>query len=320
VKISGMSPRRAFVAIKNRASRVAVRARCQAVMLALRLRRRRPRLFDCCLLFEETELLLLRFMEYYEVVDYFVIVESKKTFRGNDHEPIFLKNRELYGRYLDKVIYLLIDQLPPNSETDMWISETYQRNQIAQALKGRARFGDVVILSDADEFWSVEHLDRIRRVSKPIVFRQKLFYYFLDCQSDVTWRGTCCAPYGMMTPQMMRVYGRSDETAEMVDGGWHYSYLGGIERIRSKLENLSDAHTIIDKVGTDEQIAAKASRGTALWDDEVTYSFVEMDRDHAPRSINSLIERFPYLAGKSASAQEPSPRAEALSPPCASGN
>ncbi len=185
-------------------------------------------IFDCFMLFEETELLHFRFLEYYDIVDYFVIVESKKTFKGNTHEPIFEKYREKFSRYLDKVIYILTDDLPENTNENIWIAESYQRNCIEKGLKQYAEPGDIILLSDIDEFWNRDAIKTIQDTAYPMVFEQDLFYYFVNCKKNIKWNGTCYAPFGFFSPQEMRDHARNCHSHKTIpDGGWHYSYQGG---------------------------------------------------------------------------------------------
>jgi len=254
------------------------------------------KIFDCFMLFEEIELLQLRLMEYYEYVDYFVVVESKKTFKGNEHELIFEKNKILFEKYLDKIIYLVVSDLPKNDEEHIWNAEVYQRNYIDNALRDYAKIGDVIILSDIDEFWNIKHINRIRRCSSPFVFEQDLYYYYFNCKKNEKWLGTCCAPYGIFSPQEMRDYARFGKDHKIVkNGGWHYSYLGGAERIQSKLDNLSDSHLVKAKVGTEEDIERKILNGIELWDANISYTFIDLRKFDNPASLDILIKMYPKL-------------------------
>ncbi len=50
--------------------------------------------FDCFMFFNELELLHLRFLEYFNYVDYFVIVEATKSHTGK-LKPLYFQ--ELYN-------------------------------------------------------------------------------------------------------------------------------------------------------------------------------------------------------------------------------
>ena len=52
------------------------------------------KIFDCFKFFNELELLELRFMELYDTVDYFVLVEANKTHTGKPKNYVFEDNKE----------------------------------------------------------------------------------------------------------------------------------------------------------------------------------------------------------------------------------
>ena len=70
------------------------------------------KIFDCITFFRELELLDLRLMELYDVVDHFVIVEATRTHQGRPHDPVFLAHRQRFLPFLDKIIHVLVDDLP----------------------------------------------------------------------------------------------------------------------------------------------------------------------------------------------------------------
>ena len=71
------------------------------------------RVFDCVIFHDELHLLLLRFEEYYEYVDYFVVVEIDKTHRGHFKlESNFLKNKNLFKKYEKKILFKYVEESP----------------------------------------------------------------------------------------------------------------------------------------------------------------------------------------------------------------
>ncbi|NLC92995.1 MAG: hypothetical protein GX677_05985 [Treponema sp.] len=116
---------------------------------------------------------------------------------------------------------------------------------------------------------------------KQKVFIQKFFYYYVNCMSETLWTGTCCAPYGYFTPQEMRDYARfgklSDEDL-IKDGGWHYSYQGGIDRIKQKVINICESYRIIDKIGSTEDMGKKINNGEVLWDPNEKLHYIDFNK------------------------------------------
>jgi beta-1,4-mannosyl-glycoprotein beta-1,4-N-acetylglucosaminyltransferase len=139
------------------------------------------KIFDCFKFFNELELLHLRFMEYYDYVDYFVIVESTKSHTGKTKELIFQNNKHLFEKYLDKVVHVVVEDLPDYDINNIWIPENFQRNCIKRGLNGLAKNGDKIFISDCDEFWDVDiakkYIDR-----DSVTFYQELYYYYVNCK------------------------------------------------------------------------------------------------------------------------------------------
>ena len=68
------------------------------------------KIFDCFIYFDEEIVLDLRLNTLNNYVDYFVIVESIFTHKGDKRELKF--NHEKFKKFKDKIIYLVFDQEP----------------------------------------------------------------------------------------------------------------------------------------------------------------------------------------------------------------
>ena len=65
------------------------------------------KIFDCCMYFDEDVILDVRLNTLSEQVDYFVIVESKFTHKGEERKLKFdLKN---FDKFKDRIIYKVYD-------------------------------------------------------------------------------------------------------------------------------------------------------------------------------------------------------------------
>lgn len=252
------------------------------------------KLFDCFLFFNELELLELRLMTLASVVDYFVLVEANRTFTGNKKDFIFEKNKDRYKKYLRNIIYIKVEDTPTlDTSKDVWAIEIFQRNCISRGLAS-AKDEDRVIISDVDEIPDPGNLIKVKDSNELVTFNQYLFYYFVNCVSVTrTWNGSVMAPFKHMnSPQVVR--GRRRGYRRIKNGGWHYTYMGGLEKITMKLHNLSDAHTRIDMVGTDEDILRKITSQKSLWDERRTYRLIDVEKhDYAPTCMKKFIEKYP---------------------------
>lgn len=227
------------------------------------------KIYDCFTFFNEFELLKLRMQLLNDVVDYFVIIEANKTQQGKEKEFNFEKRLSDYVEYKNKIIYIKIEDMPESKGVDDWTLEHFQRNGIMRGLTD-CKPDDIILISDVDEipnpntlrdlvknkisirFWFSEYpfKKKIRRYIKwwfrirvfsgnvlekyPLVFEQDLFYYFLNCKSKGKWYGTITIRYkNINTPQELR--NERSKLPRIKNGGWHFSYLGGIDKIFLKL-------------------------------------------------------------------------------------
>jgi beta-1,4-mannosyl-glycoprotein beta-1,4-N-acetylglucosaminyltransferase len=252
--------------------------------------------FDCFKFFNEVELLHLRFLEYYDYIDYFVIVEATKTHTGKPKELLFPKIKDKFKDYINKVIYVEVHDLPDYSLNDIWKAENYQRNCIMRGLEGKAQPGDKIFVSDCDELWDTATADLYIERKDWITFNEHLFYYYVNCQQNCLWNGPIMAPYGSFdSPQTLRNAARSGLNS-VFPGGWHYSYMGGADRIKEKVENIAESHLIIDKIGSLNDIQKKMETATDLWNRPDNYAkknFINIQ--YKPKSLEKFLSIYPYF-------------------------
>ena len=58
------------------------------------------KIYDCFTFFNELDLLEIRLNELNDVVDYFVIVEGKKTFQNNPKPLFLLENIDRFKKFI----------------------------------------------------------------------------------------------------------------------------------------------------------------------------------------------------------------------------
>tara|TARA_Y100000310_G_scaffold301781_1_gene338551 strand:+ start:4542 stop:5354 length:813 start_codon:yes stop_codon:yes gene_type:complete len=261
------------------------------------------KIYDCFKFFNELELLELRLMELNETVDYFVLVEASKTHTGNDKEYIFEKNKHLFEEYLSKIIHIKVDDLPAYSKTDhtkfqggIWEAENFQRNCIMRGL-GSAKPGDKIIVSDVDEIPNTDTIKKHLDEYQWITLRQDLFYYYVNCKQNCHWDGPIMANFGTFeSPQKLRNAARDGFNARP-QGGWHYSFMGGPERIKTKVESIAESHFIIEGAGTVDDIEDKMKSQKDLWNRTDSYARKEIvDISHnRPKTLGRFLEKNPHF-------------------------
>jgi len=192
---------------------------------------------DCFTFFNELDMLEYRLSVI--PADMFVLVEATKTFSGKDKELFFEKNKSRYQRWADKIIHVIVDDFPETD--DAWVRESFQRNSIDRGLKQlELNESDTILISDVDEIPNPEIL--FRKYSHLCALYEDAYYYNLTCLIKKCWLFPRIMNWGtykqLGSPQVCRM----SKVNEIIDdGGWHLSYFGDTEFIRTKL--LSFSHT-----------------------------------------------------------------------------
>ena len=92
------------------------------------------KIFDCVIYLDEDLLLDLRFNILNNYVDYFVIVESSKTWQNNKKKFNFKINKFL--KFNHKIIYIKVEDMPNGDNP--WLRENFQRNCITRGISNAA--------------------------------------------------------------------------------------------------------------------------------------------------------------------------------------
>ncbi len=121
------------------------------------------KIYDCFTFFNELDLLEIRLNILNPVVDYFVIVEASKTHSGSEKKLIFLNNKDQFKEFSEKIIHIIVDDMPSISNNDRWILENFQRNAISRGLT-KCNADDLIMISDLDEIPNLEKIDSIKKI------------------------------------------------------------------------------------------------------------------------------------------------------------
>jgi len=248
----------------------------------------RVRVYDCFTFFNEVELLELRLATLYDYVDFFVIIEAASTFTGKD-KPYNFKFPE---KYADKIRYIQIGKL---GNRDPWQNEYAQRNAIVRGLYD-ANPNDIILISDVDEIPNPVAIERGKKY--PIfTMEQELFYYYVNCRQTQIWYGTMGIKYGELakkSPQWLRNK-RGDGIRIIPHGGWHYSFLGDVQRISDKLNAFAETQVNTSDINNPENITRCLATGEDLFhrkEDWAQKRFV-MEIDHP--GIGEWLKKYPQF-------------------------
>lgn len=248
------------------------------------------KIIDCFTFFNELDLLEFRLKLLDNQVDHFVIAESNLTHSGLPKPFYFEENKLRFDRWKSKIIYLPVKQTTEgmifnnessyNPKSAAWKLENGQRNALGEAASFIAD-DNLVLLSDLDEIPDPALLKKLKPGKEPMALSQLFHYYFLNCQNtghERWWKGTIASTgkqFKEITPQGLR--DKRNEYRSIKKGGWHFSYLGGIEKIKTKIRSF--AHTEFNKEEflNDENILKAMEEGKDIFKRPgVSYRFVSL--------------------------------------------
>ena len=282
-------------------------------------------IYDCLTFFNELELLELRLHELADVVDKFVIVEATWTFTNKPKPLFFQENRARFSAFHDKIIYIVVDDMPASPSA--WVMERFQRNAIARGLKD-CRPDDFVLVSDIDEIprasvvkklaqeipfqnnffsnaahavlnsmlvKSIFHRKALRhqlRRNHPFIWRfhQALYRHYLNCRAVET-------PFSHGTRMMrFRDFSCAEEMRHsgyktVEDAGWHFSWMGGVERIQEKLAAYSHQERNRPEIADAGNIEKSLKEGRVFFNQNQRLEFVTLDNSY-PRYLLEHQDRF----------------------------
>ena len=226
------------------------------------------RIFDCFMYFDEEIVLDTRLNYLDQYVDYFVIIESCFTHRGDKRDLRF--DIKKFNKFKNKIIYKVYDQIPEKIQkvydNDDESTKSYkyimnalyrengQRNHISEGIK-EAQEDDIILVSDVDEIPNLSNIDIKKIKEKIILFKQDMFYYKFNLKlPNMEWTGTkACKKKNFISAQWLRnikdrkypffridtVFSEKKFISVNIinDGGWHFSNIKSAEEIELKLKS-----------------------------------------------------------------------------------
>jgi beta-1,4-mannosyl-glycoprotein beta-1,4-N-acetylglucosaminyltransferase len=185
-----------------------------------------------------------------------------------------------------------------------YVPEMNQRNYLINGLNG-LKDEDIIFMSDLDEIWNpnIKNMAiRQLRDDKVVQLDQSLYFYFLNGRADSIWRSANVFRYKMLKKYSMddlrhwtfrekfigalfKVYSARKREIVWKNGGWHFSYLGGIDKIREKFENISHFENDSDDVKSMDNIKKMVKKGEFVSKNEtIRLKYVKID-DSFPKTI-----------------------------------
>lgn len=210
------------------------------------------KIIDTFIFYNELELLKYRLAILYELVDYFIIVESTHTFTGKPKSLIYNENKELFSNYKDKIIHIIVNDMPfiyPNidyNKREQWVNERHQRDSIKRGFECiDMNDNDIITLTDLDEIPNPAVILQVKNKNINIelsTLKQYCYTFNLDQYPD-DWYQPKIFNYGKykqlnLDMDSIRYYDFFN-CPIIENAGWHLSYFGDARYIQNKIMDFS---------------------------------------------------------------------------------
>ena len=247
--------------------------------------------------FDEEVVLDLRLNTLDRYVDYFVIVESTFTHRGDRRNLKF--DHKKFEKFKDKIIYLTFNKEPDGIEAvyendnegeksrkyilNAAKRENGQRDYIVNGLQ-KASSEDLILISDVDEIPNLEEINLDNLKEKILMFQQDMFYYKFDLKlPNMVWSGTKgCRKKDLLSPQWLRNIKDKKYSLFRLDiifskikynsikfiknGGWHFSNIKSPKEIEHKLKSYLHHREFDEEPLSLDQIDSIIKNKQAIYD------------------------------------------------------
>ena len=238
-------------------------------------------IYYCFPFFNELDLLEVRLHELYDTVDYFVLSEATVTHRNTPKPLYYDLNKDRFKDFQNKIIHNVITDASDVYHGDPWNIDHYMHDNIHS--KDLIKDSDTVIIGDADQIVKASVLKTLD-LGVPYFFEMLYYYYFFNCiHLDMLWTSSFIFPKQMMVSKAHVIRYHAEQTRlhfeRVPDGGWHFSYMGGIESIKAKIRSFSDASVDVPHFLDDAHLLQVINEGRDLYNRtcEGRMAFVPLD-------------------------------------------
>ena len=234
--------------------------------LAVRLRSR-PKIYDGFMFYNELEVLEIRLHELNDIVDKFILVESDKTHSGKPKPLFFQENKSRFSEFLGKIVHVVVTDMPEGK--DPWARETFQRNAVLRGLPSDSPDTDLLIISDVDEIPRAKTILEALPLSSPLALHMGAYSGYLNVYWG-EWPHAKIVPMKSLkgsSPQVLRHQGHR----HVKNGGWHFSYIGGPEKVSMKMSAFSHQEPAVQQHNNVQALKEKFRTGAGIFGGTMVY-------------------------------------------------
>lgn len=215
-------------------------------------------IYDSFQFLNELDLLEIRLHTHDRFVDKFILTESTYTHQGNLKPLVYLDNKHLFKEFNDRIIHIVVDEFPKEmpigksfEENEfhfniVQIRDTFQRMSFLNQLNFND--SDKIFMLDLDEMIDFRKLENLPddKINSLVLNN---YYYYINNSSPYTSDGGIFSRYDLLKSVVgnhpyknlrhrsklePNLYKRTENIV-----GWHFSFLGGVNRVKYKIESWS---------------------------------------------------------------------------------
>lgn len=262
-------------------------------------------IYDCFIIRDELDILELRLKTLNRLVDKFVICEANKTHSNISKPYFYIDHQERFLPWKDKIIYLplelddtnlnfSINDTSYNPTSAAWVFENLQRKTLFEGIK-HCQDDDIIFMGDLDEIPNPDSLS----INQPSVCVMKFFYYYVNNQSigprDKDWYGTAVVPFHVLRNRfnndMQKLRNEKHLLNHSYGGGWHLSYLGGKNVIKTKIKSFAHTEYNSDMFYGDKNIEYCLNNGVDIFHRQgMNFKIVNIEDAYSSHMIKILKE------------------------------
>lgn len=258
------------------------------------------KIIDAFIMNNELDILEIRLEEMSPAVDWFVLVEGNRDFKGDPKPMEYELHKDGFAKFHDKIIHVKVEDYPDN--VDAWAREAWTRNATLRGITQIPGLNDMdlVIISDADEIIRCSVLKNLQEIEETLQvckFNQSFRYYRFNCRAiHDGWAAPIAVRAKYFTdPQNTRHNNNPeipwDHCFTIPNAGWHFSYMGGVDAIIRKIEQNAHQELNTSEWKDRGHIEAMLKMGRDLYKREgQDWEFI--DDDDYPQFVKDNPEKF----------------------------
>tara|TARA_B100000795_G_scaffold103312_1_gene76205 strand:+ start:1312 stop:2118 length:807 start_codon:yes stop_codon:yes gene_type:complete len=257
------------------------------------------KIYDCVTFFDNNFMFDLRYNILKDVVDYFIVCESRFDHKGSEKKINFIKDKSYDFNKVKH--YILEKPFPKNNNA--WQNQAIQRDFLLNCIEN-ANPEDYILFSDPDEIPKPEILIDFTLREKYGIFMQKFYNYRFNIFNhyESPWEGTrVCKKKFLKSIDFMRQKIKSknlnysflridkEKSIEIFnDGGWHFNNIFTAEEISLKLKTFAHSEFQSKDYSSVSIIRNKIKKKTDLFERGHIYKNVKIDESYPKYFINNI--------------------------------